>query len=77
MKIKLNENLPEDVLSILTSPGHEASTALQQGLGGKPDLDFAAVCKPEDQVLITLDLFRQYPCISAGAISGHHRSENC
>jgi predicted nuclease of predicted toxin-antitoxin system len=55
MKIKLDENIPEDAATIFTGAGYEASTVLHQGLGGKTDPEVAAACKAESQVLITLD----------------------
>ena len=65
MKIKLDENMPEDAAEILTAAGHDAGTALRQGLGGRPDSDVAAACRAEGRALITLDTdfadVRTYP----------------
>ena len=55
MKIKLDENIPEDAVTILTNAGHEAFTVIHQGMGGKSDSEIAAACKAESRVLITLD----------------------
>jgi len=55
MKIKLDENMPEDAAAILAHAGHETSTVIRQGLGGKGDSEIAAACKAEGKVLITLD----------------------
>ena len=55
MKIKLDENIPEDAATIFTSAGFQVSTVLDQGLGGKADPEVAAACKAESKVLITLD----------------------
>jgi predicted nuclease of predicted toxin-antitoxin system len=35
--------------------GHQVSTVLDQGLGGKADPEIAAACKAENKILITLD----------------------
>lgn len=56
MKIKLDENLPEDAVTILRDAGHEVFTVVGQGLGGKTDAEAAAACKAESKVLITLDI---------------------
>ena len=65
MRFKIDENLPIEVAHTLTEGGHEASTALEQGLGGKPDVDVAEVCQRDALVLITLDTdfadIRVYP----------------
>ena len=55
MKIKFDENIPKDAATIFTDAGHQASTVLDQGLGGKADIEVAAACKTESKVLITLD----------------------
>ena len=43
MKLKLDENLPADPASLLREHGHDAVGAVEEGLGGSPDLDFADV----------------------------------
>ena len=55
MKIKLDENMPDDAAAILKGAGHDTSTVLVQGLGGKSDSEIAASCKKQNRVLITLD----------------------
>jgi predicted nuclease of predicted toxin-antitoxin system len=55
MKIKLDENIPEDAVAIFTGAGYETSTILHQRLGGKSDQEVAAACIEGSQVLITLD----------------------
>ena len=55
MNIKLDENIPEDAAIIFMDAGYQASTVLDEGLGGKADPAVAAVCKAESKVLITLD----------------------
>lgn len=50
---------------LLGDAGHDASTALQEELGGEPDPGIAKVCKREHRALITLDTgfggIRHYP----------------
>ena len=55
MKIKLDENIPEDAATIFLSAGYQVATVLDQGLGGKADREIAAACRAENRVLITLD----------------------
>lgn len=60
LKFKTDENLPEEVAEevaeLLTDAGHDASTVLDQSMGGDPDPDVASVCLAESRVLVTLDL---------------------
>lgn len=57
--------MPEDAAGIFTGAGHDVSTPLRQGLGGKGDSEVAAACKAEGRALITLDTdfanVRAYP----------------
>jgi len=55
MKFKLDENLPAGAAKVLADAGHDASTALQERLGGKPDSRLAETCKLEQRALISLD----------------------
>ena len=55
MNIKLDENIPEDAATIFMNAGYHVSTVLDEGMGGRPDPDVAAVCKAESKILITLD----------------------
>ena len=65
MKFKLDENLPEEAARLLADAGHDASTVLQQGLGGKPDAGLAQICRRERRAVMTLDTgfadIRRYP----------------
>ncbi|WP_437572152.1 DUF5615 family PIN-like protein [Sorangium sp. So ce542] len=56
MKLKIDENLPDEVAELMRQAGHDASTVLAQGLGGHPDPDIAAVCAAEGRALLTLDV---------------------
>ncbi len=56
MKIKLDENLPARLVSVLQRHGHEVDTVQDEQLTGRPDTEvWAAVCK-EQRFLITQDL---------------------
>jgi predicted nuclease of predicted toxin-antitoxin system len=47
MKFKVDENLPVEVGNLFKENRFEASTVLEQGLGGKADSYIAEVCKKE------------------------------
>ena len=65
MKIKLDENLSRHLKGPLSQRGHEVSTALEEGLLGKIDVEVGAAAKSEDQMIFTLDLdfadLRKFP----------------
>jgi predicted nuclease of predicted toxin-antitoxin system len=65
MRFKTDENLPIEVAELITGQGHDALTVEDQGLGGTPDEQIAAVCQSENRILVTLDTdfsdIRQYP----------------
>lgn len=56
MRIKLDENLPARLVTVLNKLGHEADTVADEGLAGKPDVDvWASACR-EGRFFITQDL---------------------
>jgi predicted nuclease of predicted toxin-antitoxin system len=56
MRIKLDENLPYELVHVLTGAGHDVHTIPDESLVGQNDLTvFAATCR-EGRVLITQDL---------------------
>lgn len=65
MHFKIDENLPVEVADLLHQAGYEASTVVEQKLGGKDDMEIAHICQQEHNVLITLDTdfadIRTYP----------------
>jgi predicted nuclease of predicted toxin-antitoxin system len=65
LKFKLDENMPSEAAAMLIAAGYDALTVSEQQLGGRPDLDVAAVCRHEDRAIVTLDLdfsdIRAYP----------------
>jgi predicted nuclease of predicted toxin-antitoxin system len=56
MRFKVDENLPMEVPQLLREAGHEATTVLDQHLGGVDDLTIASICQQEGRALVTLDL---------------------
>jgi predicted nuclease of predicted toxin-antitoxin system len=49
MKFKVDENLPVEIAMALVAKGYEASTVLEQKLGGEHDQNIAAICRRESQ----------------------------
>lgn len=56
MKIKLDENLGNQLLHLFRAAGHDTSTVPSQNLCGATDRDLIKLCKREDRALVTLDL---------------------
>ncbi len=65
MDFKVDQNLPEEVLQVLRSDGHNARNVYEEQLDGRPDLEISAALKRESRALITPDLdfadIRAYP----------------
>ena len=65
MKLKIDENLPNECAEILRSVGFEADTVANERLTGAEDSAIVVRCRAEGRVLITLDLdfanIRAYP----------------
>jgi len=65
VKIKLDENLSRHLKDPLSQRGHDVSTALEEGLLGKVDVEVGAAAKSEDRMIFTLDLdfadLRKFP----------------
>ena len=55
MKFKSDENLPAEVVGLLSLAGHDAHSVLDEGIGGAPDESIAAVCQQEERVILTYD----------------------
>ena len=55
MDIKLDENLPREMVFPLKRRGHDVTTVLDERMGGADDKALFAVCRQERRVLITLD----------------------
>ena len=56
MKVKLDENLPLRLASVLKNLGHEAKTVHEEGLDGLPDTTIWEAAQGEARFLITQDL---------------------
>lgn len=56
MRIKLDENLPERLLGILSAHGHDVHTVPDEKLSGRPDADIWQAACAEERFLITPDL---------------------
>lgn len=55
MKLKLDENLPIEILPELRQAGHEADSVYDEGIAGAPDPIVLATAKKEGRVLFTMD----------------------
>jgi predicted nuclease of predicted toxin-antitoxin system len=70
VKIKLDENLSRQLKVPLSQRGHDVSTALEEGLLGKIDVEVGAAAKSEDRMIFTLDFgFCRPSQVSAGITS--------
>jgi predicted nuclease of predicted toxin-antitoxin system len=73
VRVKLDENLPDSVLSILGGVGHDVDTARAEGLRGAKDPAVLAGATADGRLLLTLDRglgdIRAYPpCTHAGIV---------
>ncbi|MSP13382.1 MAG: hypothetical protein EXR62_10560 [Chloroflexi bacterium] len=55
MRIKIDEDLPRDVATLLRARGHEAITVVEQGMGGWKDPALWQVIQHEERFLVTAD----------------------
>ena len=56
MKIKLDENLPDRLVSVLTGLGHDVDTVRAEQLTGRSDPDVWSAAQAAQRFLITQDL---------------------
>ena len=56
MKVKLDENLPESLVSALSVLGHDVDTVRFEGLAGLSDPKIWRACQCDERFLITQDL---------------------
>ena len=56
MKVKLDENIPIRVASILANLGHDTDTVPAEGLGGRDDHDVWEAAQKTSRFFITQDL---------------------
>jgi predicted nuclease of predicted toxin-antitoxin system len=65
MRFKVDENLHDDVASLLANHGHDVETVRTEGLRGHEDDALLDRCRQEDRAIVTLDVdfadIRAYP----------------
>ena len=65
MRVKVDENLPASLVSLLRERGFEADIVIEEGLAGSTDEDLLAAAREEDRMIVTLDRgfgdIRRYP----------------
>ena len=65
MRLKLDENLPAELVNLFGEAGHDAVTVFDQRLGGASDPEIASACAREGRAIVTLDTdfadIRTYP----------------
>ena len=65
MRAKLDENMPNEAIELLSAAGWACDTVQDENLGGADDVQVGATCRVESRVLFTLDLdfadIRAYP----------------
>lgn len=55
MKVKLDDNMPRRAGKLLEARGHDVTTVVAEGLGGKKDATVARMAAREGRLIITLD----------------------
>ncbi len=55
MKVKIDEDLPEQVADVFSSHGHDATTVRIQGWSGMPDDELWSRSQAEGRTLVTAD----------------------
>jgi predicted nuclease of predicted toxin-antitoxin system len=70
MRVKLDENLPADLVADLSALGHDVDTAQSEGLSGNEDPEVWAAAQATERVLITQDL--DFSDLRAFAPGTHH-----
>ena len=65
MRFKVDENLPDELALLFRENGWDATTVVDQNIGGALDPRVAEVCDAEDRILVTFDVgfanIRAYP----------------
>jgi predicted nuclease of predicted toxin-antitoxin system len=56
MKIKLDENLPSELVGVLTALGHDVDTVVEEGLAGRDDGTVWLAAQHAARLLVTQDL---------------------
>ncbi|MBV8544496.1 MAG: DUF5615 family PIN-like protein [Acidobacteria bacterium] len=55
MRFKVDENLPEELPELLREAGWDATSVVEEDLGGSDDNQINRVCDVEDRILVTFD----------------------
>jgi predicted nuclease of predicted toxin-antitoxin system len=65
MRLKIDENLHDDLAKLLADEGHDVQTVRDEGMSGCEDPVLSQHCRSENRTLVTLDLdfsdIRKYP----------------
>lgn len=65
MRLKLDENLPDDAREAAAGLGHDVDTVVDEALGGASDPDVLSAAVHDDRFVVTLDRgfgdIRRYP----------------
>lgn len=65
MRVKVDEDLPKAAVQMLRRHGHEASSVVEQGMGGAKDFSLWQAVQAEHRFLVTADKgfgdIRSYP----------------
>lgn len=69
MRFKIDENLPEELPGLFREAGWDATSVIQEQLGGSDDTRINRVCDAEDRILVTFD--RGFANIRAYAPASH------
>jgi predicted nuclease of predicted toxin-antitoxin system len=69
MRFKVDENLPEELAQLLRAAGWDATSVVEEDLGGCDDVRIQHVCDVEDRILVTFD--RGFANIRAYAPEDH------
>ncbi len=69
MRFKVDENLPEELVQLFRDAGWDASSVVEQNLGGEDDPRIEQVCVAEDRIIVTFD--RGFSNIRAYALDSH------
>jgi predicted nuclease of predicted toxin-antitoxin system len=73
VRLKLDENLPDEARLTAASLGHDVDTVIDEGLGSAGDPDVLAAAMREQRFLVTLDRgfgdVRRYPAGSHPGIA--------
>jgi predicted nuclease of predicted toxin-antitoxin system len=56
VRIKIDENLPAELVELLAARGIDADSSTEEGLAGRPDDDIWRAAQNADRLLITQDL---------------------